>query len=674
MKLRVSHKVYAGFVVISVLILILSIFSTLNLSAIDDYATKVKEIAAPVQVKSNQLEISLLKQAKLSTLGFNADNKTEIEESQLAFEAQTKTYKETYQKLYGLLEQEPSLRKHLEGAATNYQNYNTAVSSMFSSLISNIESQAQLQQMQSTLENHVDEAGALLLELSYLEAPGKQDVVERISGAANQLDNYLLSTITSGREMLSSTDASAVNGGIEQVEFAVSNLDTQIAYLSQLASTIETDGLLDQFMSEYTKIKRLLAGDNNISQMKLQQLSHASKAANSLKLSEREVNLAISHLDNLLNDANQQLNMLQQDVIDNVDTGITRTYIIVAVLLILAIAIAYTTVRAMLVPLNDVNTALHAIAEGDLSKQLTIRSEDEFGELSSNINRVASDLRSLIENITNNSGELIRSADLSGTEMAQLSSAAEVQKQEISHVTQTTAEMSSNANYVNEQADSAVSFMNEALQQASSADHIAQDNSQRIIVLESNLEKTEQAMQRLKTESDNIGGILETIRGIAEQTNLLALNAAIEAARAGEQGRGFAVVADEVRSLAARTQESTSEIQSMIENLQNETNTASRDIIQSRSEASECVSHISTLTDSLTQINSAINQMHSVSTEIAASARQQSELSQGINSRVNEVVVIAEDNVGKAEKTLEYSHQVSNLSTRLNNAIKQFTL
>jgi methyl-accepting chemotaxis protein len=214
--------------------------------------------------------------------------------------------------------------------------------------------------------------------------------------------------------------------------------------------------------------------------------------------------------------------------------------------------------------------------------------------------------------------------------------------------------------------------MKDALAQSSELRAVADATNERINKLVNMLDATASLMSVLQNESNNIGGILETIQSIADQTNLLALNAAIEAARAGEAGRGFAVVADEVRMLASRTQESTAEINAMIGSLQSQTEKAVSDIDNGKEEANNCQQHTNELLATLALINQAIEQMHVMSSDIADSATQQNTLSNSINTSVTDVLALSQQSSDKSLSTLNYSQQVSMLSEKLDNSVDQF--
>lgn len=312
------------------------------------------------------------------------------------------------------------------------------------------------------------------------------------------------------------------------------------------------------------------------------------------------------------------------------------------------------------------------MAKGDLSRQLTVTSDDEYGELSQNVNLVVEDLRNLVSEISSNAHLLNSAALQSSDEIEQVAQSLQQQKSTVEQVTSITEELSHNADHVLDKANDAEQQMKDALTQSSELRAVADATNERINTLVNMLDATASLMSVLQNESNNIGGILETIQSIADQTNLLALNAAIEAARAGEAGRGFAVVADEVRMLASRTQESTAEINAMIGSLQSQTEKAVSDIDNGKEEANNCQQHTNELLATLALINQAIEQMHVMSSDIADSATQQNTLSNSINTSVTDVLALSQQSSDKSLSTLNYSQQVSILSEKLDNSVDQF--
>ncbi|MGK0410802.1 MAG: methyl-accepting chemotaxis protein [Shewanella psychromarinicola] len=203
---------------------------------------------------------------------------------------------------------------------------------------------------------------------------------------------------------------------------------------------------------------------------------------------------------------------------------------------------------------------------------------------------------------------------------------------------------------------------------------IANNNRLRIETLSTSLHDSVKIMTKLNQHSDNIGGILTTISAIADQTNLLALNAAIEAARAGEHGRGFAVVADEVRSLASRTQLSTAKIQTMINALQQETTNAVNAISQGQMQASECVEQSQSLHDAIKQIETALSTINGMSQSITHSANEQVNHSQLIEQTMTQTADSAQQNAQESTSMTNRSQQLNQLARSLTTSVERFKL
>jgi methyl-accepting chemotaxis protein len=448
------------------------------------------------------------------------------------------------------------------------------------------------------------------------------------------------------------------------------NLD----YIGNLVDEVDVTDLWQTFNEQLSAVKARVATEQNLVSLKQQQLTALQEARTQLANSEQSIGLAIAALDQLLKAADQQFTSLQAEVSSALSFGKARTIVIMVVLVALAGGAAFLTINAMLKPLAGINKVLGEVAGGDLTRRLHIVQEDEFGALSAKVNSLIEALSQLIHRIVDSSGELQHNASRSRDEVQEINRALQTQQTQINDVNQTTQQLNNNTHNIAQQAEQAVEEMRHALGQSQQIDKISGENNTLISGLAGQLASTADIMLKVNTHSNNIGGILATIRGIAEQTNLLALNAAIEAARAGEQGRGFAVVADEVRSLAVRSQAAVDEIRQMIQTLQQESTAAVSAINRGKTDAEYCVNHTADLVQSLGHVNQAISQMHHISTAIASATQQQLALGDLISDHMSAMVQLSDQSSEKADRTLEHSAAVSDNAGQLTAAISTFKI
>ena len=573
-----------------------------------------------------------------------------------------------------LVAAEPGLQKPLTEAQQTSQAYQQAVEQLFKSRLEAIALGEQAAAELKELENLIDTAGATLVDISFLDAPGKAAQMALLEGAAGRVDGQLLGLLKTVREIAAMTDPAQLASSQENLEFAFSDMQGNLDYIANIVKQVAADDLWQDFLTQLNQAKSRIESENNLVSIKLLQVSQLQAARQQLDLSEQQVTQAIAALDQMISQADSQFNLLQQDLSSALNSGTIRAVIMLIVLVGLAVAAAYLTIKAMITPLSGINRVLAQIAKGDLSRELTNNSDDEFGELSANVNMLIKALRQLIEQIQQGVLELNQSARLSSQEVSAIHQALNTQHHQVAEVNGITHQLATNTHQIAEQADLAQQQMQQALVQSQQIDQVSAANNSLIQALAQQLNDTSQTMQAVNTESNNIGGILTTIRGIAEQTNLLALNAAIEAARAGEQGRGFAVVADEVRSLAVRSQQATDEIRGMIGSLQQQSMQAVKSIEKGQLDANNCVAQNGQLMTALAEINHAIEAMHQISDHIATTTSNQLQLGTAIEQSMHSMVELAEQSTERATSTLEQSAQVATAAGTLENAVRSFKL
>ncbi|AKA18008.1 methyl-accepting chemotaxis protein [Aeromonas hydrophila] len=357
--------------------------------------------------------------------------------------------------------------------------------------------------------------------------------------------------------------------------------------------------------------------------------------------------------------------------------------IIIALLLGLGLAGVLSTVltRQIRDPLVMLARQAQRIASGDLGKgelQEWIRGSrfkrDELGQLGAAIDRMQGSLADLVSEIAGSVSQLSSAVEEVSAISEQSATGMARQQSEVSQVATAMNEMQSTVNEVARNTTDAMSAAKDAFRTSTQGNQVVRSAISSIEEVSVKIEQAGAVVQQLEQDSNNISMVLDVIRGIAEQTNLLALNAAIEAARAGEQGRGFAVVADEVRSLAQRTQNSTAEISKMIEVLQERTAEAGSAMQLSRQQMQESVGLAREAGSSIDTINGAVTQITDMNTLIATATEEQNAVTEELNRSIVNIHNAADENALGAQQTAQACVELSKLANTLHHMTQRFTL
>jgi len=668
MKLTVALRIVGGFGVISLLLLFIGITSYSKLSTIRDSTSLVNTISIPALENSAVLQSEFVKMSKISLQAFYAEEVKKVSELETQFAAEKALYDTAATSLQSVVAEEPELSSSFKLVSTTYGDFIQTSSSLFADLKKSLTLRDKMVSQLSDLEGNSDDSASLILDFTDIRDASRR--FPKAYNAANEMETSLNSLVSTVVDLTRTNSAATTETLANEVKNRMTEISGKMAILTEEAgSSVEMVAELEE---KINSINELLNGADGVIALKQQKLTAAVAAEKMLAKAEQQTTDAVSALNQLLAKARTAAGDIQSEAESSVSNAILMIFIVVVISIALAAGIALLTVRSITTPLAKVNEVLGIVASGDLTKRLDDSAADEFGELARNCNKVISNLRQLIQGIISRSTQLAAASEQTSAITVQSTQSIREQKSQVTQAATATTEMSSTSQGVMQSSSDALAEIKHADSEAERVKGISNNNKQTILQLSQEVEQASKVINKLHQDSASIGSILDVIRGIAEQTNLLALNAAIEAARAGEQGRGFAVVADEVRSLASKTQSSTQEIQSMIQALQNGAQAAVEAMNKGRRQAENCVAQTEVADQALDSITHAVHLAHDMSEQISHAAREQNHVSHEISKLLESIVNIAEETAAGAEQTSDSSHEVARLAEELRLSVDQF--
>lgn len=672
MKITVATRVIGGFVAISALLIVISVVSLYNLNSIGSATEEVNDVALPTVAGSNALKASFLNMGRLTFESYIEEDLNGLKDKRASFNSAKDTFESEYKKLAQAVNNEPELKSTLNTVRESYEAYITNVEAMYKNHQMYLDIRNTIQDRLGDAEDNADDASTYLLDFSDLDAVQRDPNLRRAAEIGSQLETSLLSLLTVSYEYIKTETLVRSQTLGNEVDFVVEKVVTQLSDMMQTAGGRDDSGTLDDINDLVNNAINAINANDGVVQLHVDRLERRNDAEKALNASDSNIAQAVVALENLLNLADKKASHVESQVNGAIATG--NTFVIVVVIISIAVAafIGYVTVRAITRPLYRVNELLTVASSGDLTHRLDDSAQDEFGLLARNCNTLIGNLKELITAINVRAEQLAAASEQTSAVTAQTTHSIQDQKSQIGQVATATTEMHSTSQLVVQNAEDTLSQIRHADAEAENVRQISLENKNTIEILSRDVQEAADVINKLHQDSASIGGILDVIRGVADQTNLLALNAAIEAARAGEQGRGFAVVADEVRTLASRTQESTQEINAMIEVLQAGAEKAVSVMNQGKEQTAACVAQTEKATQALDIISDAVHKAHDVSSQIEQSAREQNTVSQEISEKLETIVGIAEETTAGAQQTSESSHEVARLAEELQQSIRQF--
>ena len=666
MKITVAMRVIGGFALITLLLLVISLSSLFNINSIGSSVERLNDKAVPALESVAGLKVDVLQLGALQSETYYDETLEQLNTHQKSFDSTRQQFSSSLEQTMSLIRGEgySKLVQQLESDAGQYVD---SIDTLFAQQRTYLELEQTTRDQLDEIAFNIDDASIMMLDTSDMSE------VPEVKQLARSIESSLSSLVTLMYD-LSNADL-IERAQVIRSEIGI-NIDSLRPRLESLESVVtsDTEQLVTDGLTLIRSALDKLQGTNSYPDNIVSRLETRAAEEQTLIESKQKLNVLIT----LANELQSGVRSIADETRTNVESSISTSSWINSILTVISVALAvvisWITVRSISNPLRKVNHMLNIMADGNLTERVSYSSQDEFGTLADNTNKLTDNLRKLIEGIANRATQLATAAEESSSVSDQTTRAIEQQRSQIEQVATATQEMNNTASEMASGADQALAEIQHSDQEAKRVRGISEQNRATIEQLAKEIEGASSVINQLSENSKNIGGILDVIRGIADQTNLLALNAAIEAARAGEQGRGFAVVADEVRTLASRTQESTEEIQSMIESLQTDSQRAVEVMERGRAQAEQSVQQTDDAASALNAITESVHQAADSSNHIASAAQEQSCTAHDISERLEAIVSIAEQTASGSKQTAQASNEVAKLADELQDSIKSFTV
>ncbi|CAH1520313.1 Methyl-accepting chemotaxis protein [Vibrio owensii] len=663
MRGSVIKRMYAGFALIIVLFAVTIAIMMGGMNDIHGKFETVSKSSLPLVSLSNQTSVELLSADKSFKDFLTTENKQRMDEMRQEFAKSQQTFEATLSQLEVASQIYPSLAEPFSQLKELEQSYFTEAKEAMDNYEAMFAAQEEVQKSSRRFQQLNTELSVGLKEY----VADQSSISVKVMAKSYFIKLKDAEVITS--DALASSNPEFVTEAVAKNRKAVTHLNYAFRGLvTQLPELQKAFGeSVEQFTRDVGMRGGVLDQHNNY-------LSARAALYNNIANLATKVDSSMSILEQFTTTATDKLNESLADAGDIYSAGVTKAIVIAVIVALFATAIGYHIAQSVREPLTRILKVLESLTEGDMTQRIENRHNNEFSRVSGHINTLADSLHNILVKLNDASENLASTASTNEQTSSQAQGQLNSQREQTANVATAMTEMSHSVQEVAQSAQGSLEMVQRVETASDQGRNVMNSNISTINQLETRLNESVSAVSELQRMSGQIGSILDVIRNIAEQTNLLALNAAIEAARAGEQGRGFAVVADEVRVLASKTTQSTTEIEAMISNLQSSSQSASQVIQSCMSDMEMSVEQASKANSSMEEIQALIIEISQMSTHISQAAAEQSETSADIARSIEDINSIADQSYHAMSSIAQTSESLTQLAHQQNELVHRFKL
>ncbi|GAD30146.1 methyl-accepting chemotaxis protein [Photobacterium leiognathi] len=659
----VIRRMYSGFVVMVALFVLTIVLMLDGTNRIHNQLTTVTTDALPLVSISNKVSVKLLAADKTFKDFLTSQDPAAMKTYEADFHKATKEFASARQELVAVAESNPELTNYINALTALEQRYfaeaQVAMQNYRTQMLAGDERQQSARRFQRLQAE---------LSIGMKEYINEQDNMA-VKMMAKNFFVKLKETETITSDALATDDISSIETAIKANKRSVNHLANAFRSLTTLLS-----GLKDSFGKSINQYTLDIGKKGGVLDQHYEYIEAKTRLYNNIATLTKEVNQAMSILEQFNQQATNQMDQAIQTADSTYNQGITKAVGIGIIVILLAISIGWYLARSVRRPLVSMLKTLESLTDGDMTQRTERSQFIEFNKLSHHINTLAGNLQQILSQLSQASEDLTKVAAENQSTTALAKQRLNDQREQTVSVATAMTEMEHSVTDVSQSAQNTMERVHEVERASATGREVMSKNINIAHQLSTRLDDSVTAVSDLQQMSSNIGSILDVIRNIADQTNLLALNAAIEAARAGDQGRGFAVVADEVRVLAKRTTDSTSEIESMIQNLQSSSGQAMEMMQSCVTEMDNSINQASDANSAMEEIQAIIIEISQMSSQIAQSAEEQRTTTADIARSLEDISHIADTNYTAMEEVAEASSMLDTLATEQNQLVHKFKL